>query len=696
MLPKDMSTEPATTPRRLGSYEIVERIATGGMAEIFLACQRGARGLERLVVVKKILPHLAVQESFVDMFVQEARIVARLNHPNVVQIHDLAEEGTECFIVMEYVPGSTLRQLMDVVEESNVPLPVGVAVNIMAQASRGAHAAHELKDPGGRLLGLVHRDISPHNLMVTPEGSVKLLDFGIAKATEGLEHTSTGTLKGKYSYMSPEQANHQPLDRRSDVFALGIVAWELLTGRRLFKRESELASMQAIVSEDAPRVDTERPDVPKAVADAVAGALQRERDGRTGTAEEFRRALLDAAAELDTRDDAVTGFVTQVLGPQHEARRVHVDAAVEGTLRHTPTLGKMRAASSASSSPSRSGTPTLPPPLPPQDEPVTAVERPQSAPILLTSVKPRPAPAPKRPPWLLGAASLLVAAGAFLGLTQWMGPHAPANTGTPYAGAPVYVGFPPVMDAEVQSRELEPLRLHLERTFERPVKFPNAGTYEEVAEKVLDGTWQFASFPPYLYIRTHRRDARVVPVAFKLFEGASGTDGVLLIREGVVANSIRDTAGKVFCFTDPGSLTGYMLPRVALKKAGLDPNTAAARHVFSGDHLSVMRDLLAGKCDVGATFSGAYMTATQAGVNAGKLRMLTVTGRSPQDAVCAGPAALPAEVDTIRKALLAFDPKLHSDGAILGAVHRITGFVAGGDEQYTTLRTDLQSAGMLR
>jgi len=213
----------ANHPRKLGRYDILERLATGGMAEIFLACERGMHGLERLVVVKKILPHLAVQDAFVQMFVHEARIVARISHPNVVQIHDLAEQDGEVFICMEYVPGSTLRHLTDAAEQARTNIPVDVALGIITQACRGLHTAHELKDASGRLEGLVHRDISPHNLMVTNEGHVKLLDFGIAKATESSEQTATGSLKGKFCYMSPEQVKQNQLDRRSDVFSLGIV-----------------------------------------------------------------------------------------------------------------------------------------------------------------------------------------------------------------------------------------------------------------------------------------------------------------------------------------------------------------------------------------------------------------------------------------------------------------------------------------
>lgn len=668
-------------PKRLGTYEIVERLATGGMAEIFLAFQRSARGLERLVVIKKILPHLAVQQAFVDMFVQEARIVARLSHPNVVQIHDLAEEGEEVFIVMEYVPGSTLRQLMDAADMTDQDIPVGVALHMLGQACRGAHAAHELRDGHGKLLGLVHRDVSPHNLMVTPEGHVKLLDFGIAKETEGVEHTATGTLKGKYCYMSPEQCNHQALDRRSDVFALAICAWELLTRQRLFKRESELASMQAIVQEDATSVAAIRPDVPAPVAEALARALVRDRELRTPTAEVFRLELQDAAERsgLVLSDDTTAAFIRQTLGAMHTQRRAEVDAAVERTLMHTP-----------STNPGRGNVRTPTAPVLPADAATAVAKRKRSA--------DRPSEPPRRRSVFKTVAGSAAAAsvGAVVAFGLLLAVLGPGRLTRPsLTGPPIIVGFPPVMKAELQDRELEPLRVYLESRLQRPVQFPTTGSYEEMADRVLAGHYQFGSFPPYLYLKTHRRSAAVRPLVFKLFEGSSGTDGVLLVREGIPATSLKDVAGLMFCFSDPSSLTGYMLPRAALIRAGMDPARAAARHRFSGDHLQVMRDLLEGRCDVGATFSSAYMTSTQAGVKAGALRMLTVTGRSPQDAICAGPTATPAEIQLLTRALLQFDPHKHADAGMLGEVHRITGFQQGSDSDYADLRRDLGAAGLL-
>jgi hypothetical protein len=214
----------------VGTYQIVERLAVGGMAEVFLGVRRSAAAVgdkrwspanDTLVVIKRILPHLAEKPEFVEAFVREARITAGIRHANVVEILELGQSGGLPFLAMEYVNGSSLKQLVVASRQHDVRIPFDVAVSLACQAAAGLHAAHELTDITGRPYGLVHRDVSPHNLMVDEAGVVKLLDFGIAKAEEGMDHTRTGMLKGKISYMSPEQCRQERLDRRADVFALG-------------------------------------------------------------------------------------------------------------------------------------------------------------------------------------------------------------------------------------------------------------------------------------------------------------------------------------------------------------------------------------------------------------------------------------------------------------------------------------------
>ncbi|MEW5852558.1 MAG: serine/threonine-protein kinase [Myxococcota bacterium] len=683
--------------RRLGRYELLEKLATGGMAEIYLAVERGVRGLERLVVIKRILPHLASHESFVDMFAQEARFIARLSHPNVVQIHEFSQEDGEYYIAMEYIPGSSLREVTVAAAASGKPIPVDVAVSMTVQACRGAHAAHELKDPAGQPLGLVHRDISPHNLMVTSEGNVKLLDFGIAKAAQGdFEQTATGTLKGKYAYMSPEQCEHRPLDRRSDVFALGIVLWELLAGERLFRRESEMATLNAIAHEDARDILDARPDVPRPVATALMTSLRRNRDERPATAEDLRKALSAACAEhgLQVSEDVVAPWLRELLGPAHEARKAAVHAAMESTLARTPSdaiadvtrrdrteaaatvihpddEGEARTTPGKRASPAGLTTAEAPLPVNPEAQQARRSRGGSGG-------------APTRRVPILVAAALagaVVAGGMFAYLVP------PPEK--PLSGPPLTLGLAPIHDPVLLAEEMEPLRLYLQRYTGRPVQFTVTADYEDLSRKVIAGELKFGSFPPYLYVMTHARDPRVQVLAFKLFEGSTGTDGVMLVPEDSPASSLKDLKGKRFCYTDRNSTSGYVLPRGKLRQEGLDPDTHPGDVHFSGGHLQLLKDLNAGLCDVGATYSGAYLAADRAGVSVTRMRTLAITGRSPQDAICAGPAATPDERALVGAALLKFDPKKETGVETLGAVQRISGFAPGRDSDYEALRRAL-------
>ncbi|WP_205519784.1 serine/threonine-protein kinase [Pyxidicoccus caerfyrddinensis] len=229
-----------------GRYQLLKRLATGGMAQIYLARRPGPDG-EKLLVVKRILPHLTENDDFVKMFLDEARIAARLNHANVVQIFDLGAQDDSFFIAMEYIHGEDLRKLWRHSESRGMPLPVPLVCRILIEASAGLDYAHKRTDPTtGRPLGIVHRDVSPQNILVTFDGGVKVVDFGIAKAADQATITRSGVLKGKYSYMSPEQAAGLRVDCRSDIFALGVVLYELLTGMRLFKRTSDIQTLSAV------------------------------------------------------------------------------------------------------------------------------------------------------------------------------------------------------------------------------------------------------------------------------------------------------------------------------------------------------------------------------------------------------------------------------------------------------------------
>jgi eukaryotic-like serine/threonine-protein kinase len=276
--------------RRLGRFQIIGRLATGGMAEVYLALSGELPGFRTLIVVKRILPHLAQNRQFIGMFLDEARLAALLDHPNVVRIIEVGHDGEEYYLAMELVQGKPLSAVLRKAAREKRPPSPALSAYIMAQAASGLGYAHALTDGDGRPLGVVHRDVSPQNVLLSFEGAVKLIDFGVARAFGRVAHTSPGGLKGKIEYMSPEQASAEDVDHRADVFALGIVLWEVLTGRRLYRRETELATMRAILDDPIPR-PSEVANVPPELDAVVMRALRKKREGRFSSAHEMAQAL---------------------------------------------------------------------------------------------------------------------------------------------------------------------------------------------------------------------------------------------------------------------------------------------------------------------------------------------------------------------------------------------------------------------
>ncbi len=267
------------------------------MAEVHLASATGIEGFEKLVVIKRILPQYATDRTFVSMFLDEARLAATLHHPNVVQVFDIGSDNGYYYFAMEYVQGEDVRALLSRAQKAKKPIPLGCAVAIVLDVCRGLHYAHQRRDAMGRPLGIVHRDVTPSNVIVTRDGSSKLLDFGVAKAASHTTETVVGSLKGKISYMSPEQCRGEPLDRRSDVFALGILLFELTTGSKLYKGDSDMATLHKISTQDAPSPKTRRADYPEGLERIVMRALARGLDRRYPTAMELQRDLETFARE---------------------------------------------------------------------------------------------------------------------------------------------------------------------------------------------------------------------------------------------------------------------------------------------------------------------------------------------------------------------------------------------------------------
>ncbi len=287
------AAEARPAPARLGRYELIGHLATGGMAEIHLARLAGEAGFEKIVVVKRLLPELVASQAFVAMFLDEGKLVARLDHPNICEVHELGRDGAEYFLAMPYLDGVSVHDLISRPREADRIAELRVACAIIAQACAGLHHAHELRDTDGVPANLVHRDVSPSNLYVTSGGVVKVLDFGVAKV-RGATETEVGTIKGKTQYMAPEQLLGEPLDRRADIFALGIVLFELATHQRLFKRASDYLTARAILEEPIARADAVDPAIPVEVADVIAKALSRAPSDRYATTAELGDALVAA------------------------------------------------------------------------------------------------------------------------------------------------------------------------------------------------------------------------------------------------------------------------------------------------------------------------------------------------------------------------------------------------------------------
>lgn len=307
---------------QFGRYQLLKKLASGGMGQVFLA-RTGQEGFEKLVVLKRILPHLVEDEEFFTMFQDEAKITMRLNHPNIAQIFEFGEERGIHYLVMEYIAGEDVRRLSKRVAAAGQTLPVGVILRIIADAAAGLDYAHKGRDSKGVPLGLVHRDVSPQNVLVGFDGAVKLIDFGVAKAAGRAQHTATGILKGKFPYMSPEQAEGLEIDARSDIFALGIVLWEMLTNKRLFKGDNDVMTQRLVKLCQVPPPSQLEPSLPPELDALVLKALAKKADDRFPDAGAFRLALEELA--MNKSIPASSAHLVAFLQP-HYADRINLEA----------------------------------------------------------------------------------------------------------------------------------------------------------------------------------------------------------------------------------------------------------------------------------------------------------------------------------------------------------------------------------
>jgi eukaryotic-like serine/threonine-protein kinase len=326
-------TVTAAARETIGRYELLLELGRGGMAVLHLARVQGAGGFSKLFAIKQILPHLAADPPFVDMFLNEARIAARLSHPNLCSVFELGQERGELFLVMEYLDGVPWEALAAAMPRDARGLQL--TAGVLAQACEGLHYAHTFRDADGTAMPIVHRDVSPQNVFVSTDGVCRVLDFGVSKIATDHRRTRTGVLKGKVPYMAPEQLRGEPVDGRADVWAVGVMLWEALVGRRLFDRDTDFLIYEAITGEAIPSVNAEGARYPDAIDGVIARALARDREARYATARELGRDLQRVAAEPGgaASREQIAGVVGQLCGDQISARTRAIASAV---TRHAP------------------------------------------------------------------------------------------------------------------------------------------------------------------------------------------------------------------------------------------------------------------------------------------------------------------------------------------------------------------------
>jgi eukaryotic-like serine/threonine-protein kinase len=332
---------------RLDRYELLCPIAEGGMAQVWVARQIGKHGFEKLVAVKTILPQFASDLRFQQMFLDEARLASRIEHTNVARILDLGEEHEVLYIVMEWIDGEAMNRIQRSLARSRVALPTGIVLRIMADVCAGLHAAHELRDREGKPAGVVHRDVSPQNILTSMDGVSKVIDFGIARAVErAAGDTTTGTLKGKIHYMAPEQALGQRIDRRADVWAVGAVLYNFFAGRPVYDGDTQLAMLHKLTSGVPPAALPSK--VPLPIASIIHGALRHDPEQRWPTTEQMQLCLERAMFEIGrpTTTSTVAAFMSQYFADRSAARRRTIDTAI-AVLRDQATTQPSAAAGPA-------------------------------------------------------------------------------------------------------------------------------------------------------------------------------------------------------------------------------------------------------------------------------------------------------------------------------------------------------------
>ena len=326
-------------PVWFGKYKLLERIAVGGMAEVFLAVRPGLEGFEKTLAIKRMRPHLSKEESFLKMFLFEAKLAAGLQHPHIVQIFDLGKLNDSFYIAMEYISGRDMSRVIPKAEKLGISFPLEYAMAIAERVLDGLAYAHTKTDDFGEPLSIVHRDITPENIMVGWNGNVKILDFGIAKASSQTDQTKAGEIKGKLSYMSPEQGMGKKLDERSDLFTLGVVLYEWITGYKLFTGENEMAILKSIIDGKIYPPSYFLEEIPEGIEPILMKALAKDREQRYQSARDMQFDIqnwLHTIADFTPTNTHLANFMRQIFADEIERERTALAAAAKERKRATP------------------------------------------------------------------------------------------------------------------------------------------------------------------------------------------------------------------------------------------------------------------------------------------------------------------------------------------------------------------------
>jgi serine/threonine-protein kinase len=612
-----------------GNFELLTLLTRGGMAEVYLARQRGEGRFERLVVIKQVLPELASDATFIELFLEEARIAALLDHPNVMPTYDFGRVDETYFIAMPHVVGLTLLELLQDASRRRVPVPLAVSCEIMRQALAGLHYVHERRGLDGTPLEAVHRDLTPTNLMLDDQGRVLVLDFGIA-ATRGRDLLArargVSPVRGKLPYMSPEQIRGQPLDRRSDLFSMGINLYELTVGRRLFQRPGNDQVRAAILGEPLPELPGR---LPAALAQLIRRSLERDRERRPDTAAEMRATLEEVvragglpAGPAQLHQWFVDNFAVPLQARVHRVRRA-------------------------------------------TDESIAVVPPPEER----EPEEPMGAPRSRRPGRRLVLALLGVAALCGAAAAWWV------SRPPPLAGPPLRVGMIPFLPEQTLLREWSPLLRVVERKLGRPVKLVLTHSYRQMVDALVQGEVDVADLSAYPYVLARRRDPGIQLLAATLSERGRTYQAYVVVPRQAPVERLADLRGRRICYIDRTSTSGYLMPRLMLRRAGLDPRTFFASHQFSGDHYRALRDLLAGRCDAAAVASSSYHAAGSQGIAVGELRVLARSQPLPYGVYCASSRLDRALARRLKQVLLGLDFRRELGRETLSDNLMLTGFV---------------------